>query len=274
MKVSRIVLFNAVLLIINMFFCVAFAQQQDKNILKSYRLRDIASPVADELLSDKDANTKNFVLSNKLTILCREFHELDVVAVHVWVKAGSINENESISGISHFIEHMLFKGTQKRLVGEVSAEIENKGGRINAATSKEFTYYHIVIPGRYLDTALDVLSDCVINTSFDEKELERERLVILEEIKRKYDNPTGHLGELFNQLLYSGHPYGSAVIGTSESLKALKRESLVEYHKKYYVPENMTVVIVGNFNKSDIVEKIEKAFDWSDVNKETSDDIS
>lgn len=200
-------------------------------------------------------------LSNGLTIITKENHSLPIVAVQMWVKVGSINEDKSNNGISHFIEHMLFKGTTRRGVGEISKEIEIRGGEINAATSKDFTYYHIVIPSEHLHIALDILGDASMNATFPQEEIERERLVILEEIKRRQDNPSSHLWDLLNEKLYISSPYRFKVLGTEEVVRNITRDTLRNYYKKFYLPTNIYLVVVGDFKTKRAIRDIKKLFD-------------
>ncbi|MGQ0793408.1 MAG: M16 family metallopeptidase [Deltaproteobacteria bacterium] len=201
-----------------------------------------------------------YQLDNGLTVILEENHSSPVVAVNVWVKVGSACEEEGEYGLAHVHEHMLFKGTQKRGVGEIARVIEGNGGDINAFTSFDETVYHVVIASRFLDTAIDVLSDAVSNSAFDPEELGRELQVILEEIRRSADSPSRNLSERLFLEAYKVHPYGRPVIGSKESVLSFTRETILNFYKKWYSPNNMAVIVVGDFNKNEIIPKIKDAF--------------
>ena len=207
-----------------------------------------------------DVEDKQLVLDNGLTVLLKKTSQLPVVSVQVWVKTGSIYETEQINGISHFLEHLVFKGTQKYSVNQISKKIESYGGIINAGTSKEFTVFFVDIPKEGLEDAFDILSQLVFYATFIEDELEKERLVVIEEIKRYEDNPGNVLYENFNSKLFTTTPYKWRVIGKEENIKSLSREDIINYYKTYYHPKNMVLSICGDFDDN-IYELIKKYFD-------------
>ena len=190
---------------------------------------------------------RRIVLKNGLNIYIKEDNKLPIVSIQLWVRAGSIDETEKTLGISHFLEHMLFKGTEKYRVGEIARIVESHGGTINAGTSKEFTVYYIDIPSTGFIDALKIITEIAAGkATFPIDELERERQVILEEIKRSEDNPHDVLYENFNKQLFTITPYRWRVLGTTEVVSNLTREDLINYYKKFYVPNNMILVIVGD----------------------------
>lgn len=191
-------------------------------------------------------------LSNGLTVLLKEDHSSRVTAVNVYVRAGSRNEPERIGGISHLIEHLIFKGTEQRPVGAIAREIEARGGEINAYTTQDETVYWAVVPSTETNTAADVLLDGVFNARFDPDEVEKEREVVLEELRRSLDSPPRRLYDLLSRTAYALHPYARPVLGRQESLESITREDLLAYHKKWYVPGNVIVVAVGDFRTSDV----------------------
>ncbi|MFC1855940.1 M16 family metallopeptidase, partial [Thermodesulfobacteriota bacterium] len=197
---------------------------------------------------------------NGLTVILRENHQANVVAFHMWVKVGSADETDDISGISHVYEHMLFKGTKKRGVGEIAGEIEASGGDINAFTSLDQTVYHITIASEFFDKGLDIMADAIQNSSFDAEELKKEQEVIVEEIKRSRDMPGRKLNEEFFREVYTKHTYGRSVIGTPETVRGLTRERIVGYFDKWYRPNNMTLVIVGDFNRDSALKQVTELF--------------
>lgn len=207
--------------------------------------------------NEKDKKLK---LSNGLTVLLKKVDYLPLVSVQIWVKVGSIYETEHINGISHFLEHLVFKGTYKYNMKELSKKIEYYGGILNAGTSKEYTVYYIDIPKEGLNDALDVLSQLVFFATFPEIEVEKERDVIIEEIKRLEDQPINILYENFNKLLFVKTPYRLRIIGNKENIKSLSREQIIEYYQKFYTPSNMLLSICGDIDYNEVEKLIEEKF--------------
>ena len=197
-------------------------------------------------------NFQRKILDNGMTILF-EKRELPVVSVIFAVRAGGINEDLNEKGISHFIEHMLYKGTDKRNSKQIAEEIEKKGGDLNGFTSEEITGYWCKMPSEYLNTALDVLSDMIKNPVFNEQEVEKERKVIFEEIKMYKDNPRMYVFEEIQKCLYTG-TMGLNLAGTFETMNAINKEKLVEAFKKIYAPDNLILCVVGDANFDQIVD--------------------
>ena len=205
---------------------------------------------------------KKHVLENGLTIIGEEIPYVKSISLGIWINAGSRMENEKISGVSHFIEHMLFKGTKNRTSKQIASEIDNLGGVINAFTSKECTCYYVKLLDSHIDIGIDVLSDMILNSTFKEDDLDKERSVIIEELKMYEDSPEDLAYDLLTENVYKNDPLGMNIIGTESSLKGLNRENLLEYFNKYYVPNNSVISISGNFNFDDIVKKIEEKFKY------------
>ena len=211
---------------------------------------------------------KKTVLKNGLTVFIKEDHKTPLVSVQLWVRAGSIDENPQNKGVSHFLEHMLFKGTENFPVGEISRLVESYGGYINAATSKEFTYYYIDISTDGFYNALRIMADLANQrANFSKDELELERTVILEEVKRSKDQPEHILYENFNSLLYSVTPYRWEIIGTTETVSNLSKEDIMNYYKQFYVPNNMVVVVAGDINYKNAKTLLNNLFDKSKPSK-------
>jgi predicted Zn-dependent peptidase len=187
-----------------------------------------------------------FMLDNGLTVYVKQDNKLPVVTVQLWIRAGSLDENDKNNGVSHFLEHMLFKGTKKYTVGDISKIVESNGGVINAGTSKEFTEYYIDIPSAGFEKALDIIADIAQNASFPDEELQKERMVILEEIKRSEDTPDHVLYDNFNKLLFTQTNYKYRIIGTSHTVGNMSRQDVIDYYTARYVPNNMTLVIAGD----------------------------
>lgn len=199
-------------------------------------------------------------LANGLTIVLEEIPALRSVSVGVLVGSGSSSENEEIAGISHFMEHMLFKGTAKRSAYDIAKEIDAIGGRINAGTDKEYTSYYAVVLDAHLEIAINVLSDMYLNSVFDKDEINKERNVILEEIGMYEDTPDEKIHDLACQNILDGHPLGCTVLGTAESIKKITREKLLDYFKKNYTPDNTIIAVAGNFKAEEALALIKESF--------------
>lgn len=207
---------------------------------------------------------KIHTLKNGLTIIGEEIPYLKSISLGVWINSGSRIEDEKISGVSHFIEHMLFKGTKNRTSKEIASEIDNLGGQINAFTSKECTCYYVKLLDSHIDIGIDILSDMILNPLFDKNDIDKERLVILEELKMYEDSPEDLAYDLLIENIYKGDPLGMNIIGTEESLKCIGREEIVDYFEKYYVPNNSVISVCGNFNFEEMINKLEEKFiNWN-----------
>ncbi len=199
-------------------------------------------------------------LDNGLNVLLLRDTAKPIVSVQVWVKVGVWNETAETNGLSHFLEHMLFKGTATRPVNTIQQAVESKGGMINGATGKDFTYYYINVPGEYWDDALTILADMVKNASFDAKELDKERLVVLEEIQRQNDEPHSFLWNKFNGTIFKQLPYRMTTLGTIDNIKSFTRETMQKYYQANYRPATMTVVISGDFPQGKALSRIKELF--------------
>lgn len=189
-----------------------------------------------------------YQLPNGLRVVLQENHAAKVVAFQAWVAVGSADEPPELAGIAHVFEHMLFKGTARRGVGQIAHEVEAAGGEINAWTSFDQTVYHLVLASRFFDTGLDILADALQNSSFDPGELERELKVVLEEVKQGEDNPSRVATQALFGAAYSRHPYRRPVIGYTKTVKAFTRERLLDFFHRWYVANNVTLVVVGDFD--------------------------
>ncbi len=198
------------------------------------------------------------ILKNGMTVFL-EKRNLPIVSVAFAVRNGGVNERLDEKGISHFIEHMLYKGTPTRNAKKIAEEIEKNGGELNGFTDETITAYWCKIPSKHLNIALDVLSDMVKNPLFDGKEMEKERKVIFEEIKMRKDNPHIYVLDKIQNCLYSG-TLGENLIGTHETMNSIDRKKILEKFRKIYQPNNMILGIVGDAEFSDIVEFAEKNF--------------
>jgi zinc protease len=204
--------------------------------------------------------TARFQLPNGLTVVLQENRAAKVVAFQAWVGVGSADEPPELAGIAHVFEHMLFKGTARRGVGQIAQEVEGAGGEINAWTSFDQTVYHLVLASRFFDTGLDILADALFNSSFDPSELERELKVVLEEVKQGEDNPARVATQTLFATAYTRHPYRRPVIGYTKTVKSFTRERLLDFFHKHYVASNVTLVVVGDFDTQKAKQKIAAAF--------------
>ena len=183
------------------------------------------------------------------------------VTVLTMVSTGSKYENKDTNGLSHFLEHMVFKGTEKRPKSiDIARELESIGAQYNAFTSQEYTGYYAKVNAEHIDIALDVVSDIYLNPLLDSKEIEKEKGVIVEEIKMYQDMPHREIQNLFLKLVYGDQPAGWNIAGTEENVKRFNREDFIKYKNQHYVAEATTVVIAGSFNEENIIDKVEQAF--------------
>ncbi|MBI4949538.1 MAG: insulinase family protein [Deltaproteobacteria bacterium] len=199
-------------------------------------------------------------LSNGLTVIIEEARSAPVVSVQMWVRVGSADETDKEAGISHVFEHMLFKGTGKRTVGELASMIESVGGDINAYTSFDNTVYHLTVPSRHFSTGLDVIADAIQNSAFDPEELKKELEVVIEEIRMNEDSPGRTMYKSILRNAYTTHPYRRPVIGYQETVSSFTRPQILGFFRRWYVPNNMTLVISGDVDGSAALSEVKKAF--------------
>lgn len=200
----------------------------------------------------------------------------DLVNVSTWVKTGSIHEDDKISGISHFLEHLMFKGTPTYPAGDFDRILEAKGAIVNAATWKDYTFYYVTLPkgenNQDFNLLLDLHADMMLNPTLPEFEIgptfsldedapeKRERYVVIEEIRMREDQPWTKVYNALNHSMYKLHPYKRDVIGTADIIASMPRDTIMEYYKNWYTPENMTTIIVGEFNGDEIIDKVVEKF--------------
>ena len=186
------------------------------------------------------------VLSNAIRILTIPMPSYESVTLSVWVNTGSRDESEKVSGISHFLEHMTFKGSKKRPSAKAISEVvDSIGGEFNAGTSKEWTDFYIKARWGVLETAFDILADMIINPILPASEIEKEKGVIIEEIRMYEDTPVLRIGEIFEQLIFTGSPLARDIIGTELTVKSVKRNDFLRYRKDHYVGESTIITVSG-----------------------------
>ena len=195
-------------------------------------------------------------LDNGLRVVTHKMPAFESVSFGVWNEVGSRDEHEEINGTAHFLEHMAFKGTKSKTAKEIAEKIENVGGFINAYTSQETTAYFVKLLGNDLDIGIDVITDNLQNSTFDEKELERERGVILQEIGMYLDDPGQMVGDYWQRTAFPNQPIGRLILGKKEIIQSIKREKIVDFMKNNYNPYKMVVSAAGKIDHEKFVEKI------------------
>lgn len=200
------------------------------------------------------------VLPNGLTIASETIPFVRSVSFGIWVKNGSRHENTGNNGISHFIEHMLFKGTENRTAKDIADSMDQVGGQLNAFTSKEYTCYYTRTLDSHFDIALDVLSDMFFHSKFDESDIQKERNVILEEISMYEDTPEDLVHDLLQLNIWKNDPLGFSILGTADSISSLDRKAFVDYFQAHYRPDQTVIAIAGNFEEEVAIKKIEACF--------------
>jgi predicted Zn-dependent peptidase len=198
-------------------------------------------------------------LDSGLRVVTEHLPGLRSAAVGFWVGTGSRDESEAVAGSSHFLEHLLFKGSATRHAQEIAEAVESCGGDMNAFTGQELTAYYVRVPDRYLDLALDILSDIVWSPALRPDEVESERQVILEEIRMRDDTPDDLVHDVFASALFPHHPLGREISGSQESISAVERDQIAEYHAAHYVPSNVVVAVAGNVDHDDVVARLRDA---------------
>ena len=221
-------------------------QQEKVNALKRANLPTFSHK--------EEATYQKTVLSNGIRIVTEEIPHVRSLSIGLWLETGSRDELPANNGISHFIEHMVFKGTKKRTVKEIAQSIESVGGYLNAFTSKEHTCYYARVLDEHLELATDVLSDMVFQPTFPENEFEKERNVILEELKQAEDDPDDIIQDYFEKAIFKNHPLGMPVIGSATSITSITRKDLLRYRTEQYTSRNLVVAAAGNLNHDKVVE--------------------
>ncbi len=209
-----------------------------------------------------------FRLDNGQTVVIQEVHNNPIVIIDTWIKTGSIDEDDSNNGVAHFLEHLFFKGTKNHSTGEFDKILETKGAITNAATSKDFTHYYVTIPSKDFNLALELHADMLSNPMIPRNEMEKERKVVLEEINKDLKSPSRILQENMNSMMYETHPYKRKVIGRSDVIEKITRESVLDFYNSHYSPSNMITVVIGDVDTNKTLERIKEVFN-SEYKKQT-----
>jgi len=203
---------------------------------------------------------KKLVLDNGVRLVSEKIPYVRSVAIGIWVGTGSRNETVDNNGISHFIEHMMFKGTEKRSAKEIAESIDNIGGQLNAFTGKECTCFYAKILDTHIDTAVDILADMFFNSRFDEKDIGIERKVIGEEIDMYEDSPEELVHDVLSEVVWEGNPLGFPILGTDRSLSNISRETIFKYMGENYTPNNTVISVAGNFDEENLQKIVNRYF--------------
>ncbi|MDR1702393.1 MAG: insulinase family protein, partial [Sporomusaceae bacterium] len=200
------------------------------------------------------------VLPNKIRVVSEEIPYVKSVAIGVWVGTGSRFEREDNHGTSHFIEHMMFKGTENRSAKEIAETVDAVGGQLNAFTAKEYTCYYIKVLDSHREMAMDVLSDMLLGSKFDAEDIELERQVVLEEIHMYEDAPDELVHDIFLDSVWPGHQLGRNILGTKKSIEGLDKKKILEYCRDFYTADNIVIAAAGNIEHAELVKLCEKYF--------------
>jgi predicted Zn-dependent peptidase len=233
------------------------------------------------IMVEKLRNIQRAVFANGLTVLTEKMDHIRSVSMGIWIKSGSRHEDPNFNGISHFLEHMVFKGTSNRSAEDIARQVDSIGGNMDAFTGKETICFNVKVLDEHLPIAVDVLSDMVLHPVFDGKEIIRERGVILEEIKMDEDNPDYLVHEIFTQNFFKDHPLGKPILGTKETVRRFSQEAILDYYGGKFAPGNMIISAAGNLDHHEFVELLRERFEqlppgtngWHDTPPKTNSRI-
>src|SRR5256714_4004427 len=205
-------------------------------------------------------NIRRQVLPHGLTVITEQMQHIRSASIGIWLQTGSRDEDAESNGISHFIEHMVFKGTKHRTAEEIARQVDSIGGNMDAFTAKECICFNVKVLDEHVPIALDILSDLVLNPVFDAADIPREPGLILEEIKMDEDNPDYLVHEIFTQNFWKDHPLGKPILGTKETVRSFEQQNLFDYYRGHFAPNNIVISAAGNLNHGQFVELIRKHF--------------
>lgn len=208
---------------------------------------------------------KNYYLQNGVQVLIEPLSHVKSASIGYWINTGSVQEKDNERGVAHFIEHMLFKGTKNRSAKDIATSMDNIGGQLNAFTSKECTCFYAKVLDEHIDIAIDVIGDMIQNPLFAERDITREKGVVLEEISMYEDSPEDIVHDELSRLTYSGHALSMPILGTVESIENMKREDILGYYNCQYRPNNLVIVIVGHVDEEKTIDLLEQSIGKWDV---------
>jgi predicted Zn-dependent peptidase len=203
---------------------------------------------------------KRYCLDNGIRVVSEHIPYVNSISIGIWVKSGSRYENSENNGVSHFIEHMLFKGTKNRSAKKIAEDIEELGGQINAFTGKEATCYYVKLLDEHYDVGIDVLSDMIINPRFLNEDIEKEKSVIQEEISMYEDSPEDLVSDIISIATWKKDNLSFPILGSSLSIKNMSKDKIMDYYNSRYTPENIVISVAGNFDEARMKEKLSRAF--------------
>lgn len=198
------------------------------------------------------------ILSNNLPVVMESLRNMRSVVLGIWVKVGSRHETHTMNGISHFLEHMFFKGTKRRSAKDIAFEIDSLGGELNAFTSRETTTFYVKVLDEYLEQGLDLLTDIFLNSTFPDEDIEKEKKIIKEEIKMVEDTPDDYIHDLANQNIWGQNSLGQSVLGRRETIKGFTRNDLISHIRKYYGTKDTVISCAGNFEAEHLLTLLKK----------------
>ena len=213
-----------------------------------------------EVLVDAERNVRREVLPNGLIVVTEQMPHIRSISIGIWIRTGSRHEDPELNGISHFVEHMVFKGTTSRSAEEIARQIDSIGGNMDAFTAKECISFDVKVLDENLPAAFDILADLVLNPVFDAKDIARERGVIMEEIKMDEDNPDYLVHEIFTQNFWKDHPLGKPILGTKETVRRFEQPLLRDYYSRFFIPNNMIISAAGNVTHEHFVKLVAERF--------------
>jgi len=206
-------------------------------------------------------NIHREILPNGLTVITEEMQHIRSVCIGIWIKTGSRDEDLQWNGISHFIEHMVFKGTKHRSAEDIARQVDSIGGNMDAFTAKECVCFNMKVLDEHIPIAMDVVSDLVLNPVFNVEDITRERGVILEEIKMDEDNPDYLVHEIFTQNFWKDHPLGKPILGTKDTVRKFERDPVLDFYSQRFSPGNVIICAAGNLNHQHFVQLVAKHFE-------------
>jgi predicted Zn-dependent peptidase len=211
-------------------------------------------------MSDATHNVQKEVLPNGLVVITEPMEHVHSVSVGIWLRSGSRREPAELNGISHFIEHMVFKGTARRTAEDIAREMDSVGGMLDAFTSKEMVCFNTRVLDEHLPRAFDVLADMVLEPKFADEDIAREQGVVLEEIRMTQDNPEDLVHELFTQNFWDPHPLGRPILGTPETVSAFTRDALHKWFRRWYAPNHLVITAAGHLTHAQLVDLVSERF--------------
>src|SRR5690242_19076453 len=226
---------------------------------------EAVSPMASSVPT-KLREVESSTLPNGVRVITERMNHVRSVSLGIWIGTGSRREEPQENGISHFIEHMVFKGTKNRSAEDIARSVDSIGGGLDAFTAKEMVSYNTKVLDEHRPLAFDVLADLVLNPLFREEDIEKEKGVILEELKMEVDNPEYLLHEIFSSNFWKDHPLGKPILGTKDTVKAFHRDMLHEYYRRIYSPSNILITAAGNLKHKQLVDLAGERFDRLKMN--------